>query len=66
MSAFGFTFALATGGLLSVSIYISGMGVIFMVALGAIFLGEDDYLTRKIIATVVAVIGLSSVLVSTH
>ena len=64
MSAFGFTLALVYGGLISVSNYISSMGVIFLVALGAIFLGERDYLRQKIFATIVAVAGVTIVLLT--
>jgi drug/metabolite transporter (DMT)-like permease len=63
-SAYGFTGALAAGALVSVASYISGMSVIFMVLLGAIWLGERDYLRRKILATAVAVTGLTLVLLS--
>lgn len=64
ISAFGFVAAFAYGGLLSVSNYISSMGVIFMVALGVLLLDERDYLRRKIIATGVAVCGLTLVLIA--
>lgn len=64
ISAYGFSGALAAGAMISVANYISGMSVIFMVLLGAIWLGERDYLRRKIIATAVAVIGLTLVLLS--
>lgn len=59
ISAYAFIFALATGGLLSVSNYLSGLSIILMVIFGAIFLGETDYLKRKILATSVAAIGLT-------
>jgi drug/metabolite transporter (DMT)-like permease len=64
VSAYGFTGALATGALLSVANYISGMSVIFTVLLGAMWLGERDYLQRKIMATIIAVLGLTLVLLS--
>ena len=64
MSAYGFSGALAAGALISVANYISGMSVIFMVVLGAILLGERDYLGRKIAATAVAIAGLTVVLFS--
>ncbi len=64
MSSYGFSGALGTGALLSVANYISGMSVIFIVLLGAILLNERDYLGRKVVATVVAVLGLTIVLVA--
>jgi drug/metabolite transporter (DMT)-like permease len=64
MSAYGFSGAIAAGALISVSNYISGMNVILMVLLGAVLLGETDYLKRKIIATLVAVAGLTLVLIA--
>ncbi len=64
LSGYGFSLALAAGALISVANYISGMGVIFTVLLGVIWLRERDYLFRKILATVVAVVGLTFVLLS--
>ncbi len=64
MSAYGFVLALGSGVLLSVSNYISSMGVIFMVAFGVLLLKETDHLRRKIIATAMAVVGLTIVLIS--
>lgn len=64
LSAYAFTGALAMGALISVGNYISGMGVIFMVILGVILLDERDYLARKIAATVLAILGLTVVLIS--
>ncbi len=64
ISAYGFPFALAAGALLSVANYISGLSVIIMVILGALVLKERDYLLRKTIATVVAVVGLTIILIS--
>lgn len=63
-SGYGFSLALAAGALISVANYISGMGVIFTVLLGAVWLKERDYLGRKILATAVAVIGLTLILLS--
>lgn len=64
LSAYGFSGALALGALISVANYISAMGVVLTVVLGAILLKERDYLGRKIIATAVTVIGLTLVLLS--
>jgi len=63
-SGYGFSLALAAGALISVANYISGMGVILIVLLGAILLRERDYLGRKIIATAVAAAGLTLILLS--
>jgi drug/metabolite transporter (DMT)-like permease len=64
ISAYSFPFALAAGALLSVANYISGMSVILMVVMGTFLLKEKDYLFRKLLATGVAVIGLTIVLIS--
>lgn len=64
VSAYGFTFALAAGALVSVANYIAGMSVILMVIFGALLLGEKDYLLRKAIATAVAVSGLTIIFLS--
>ena len=64
ISAFGFTLAFSAGGLLSVSTYISSLGVIIIVILGAVLLGEKDYLKRKIIASVIAFAGLTCIFVA--
>lgn len=62
MSGYAFSGALAVGALVSVANYISGLSVIIMVVLGALLLGERDFLWRKIAATAVAVAGLTMVL----
>lgn len=64
LSAFGFSGALAAGALVSVANYVSGLSVIFIVLLGAIWLNERDYLKRKVLATIVAVAGFTLVLLS--
>lgn len=64
MSAFGFILAFSTGGLLSVSTYISSLGVVLIVILGAVLLGERDYLKRKIIAAAVAFAGLTCIFIA--
>ncbi len=63
-SAYGFSGALAAGALLSVANYISGMSVIFVAILGAILLNERDYLKRKAAAALVAILGLTIILLS--
>lgn len=62
ISGYTFPLALAAGALLSVASYISAMSVILMVVLGAVLLGERDYLWRKAAATTVAVGGLTIIL----
>lgn len=64
LSAYGFTGALAAGAVISVANYISAMSVIVMVVLGVLLLGERDYLRRKVMATGVAVTGLTIILFS--
>jgi len=61
MSGLSFSGALAAGAAISVSNYISGMSVLLMVALGALLLGERDFLHRKIMAVVIAVLGLTAI-----
>lgn len=62
LSNWGFVFALAAGALVSVATFVSALSVVAIVALGALLLGERDYLRRKIIAVIVAVVGLTAVL----
>jgi drug/metabolite transporter (DMT)-like permease len=64
LSAFGFSGALAAGAMVGVASYISGLNVIFMVILGAIWLDEKDYMKRKIWAAAVAVLGLTFIFFS--
>lgn len=64
ISGYAFTGALAAGALVSVANYISGMSVILMVVLGALLLKEREYILRKTIATGVAVLGLTVILIS--
>lgn len=64
VSAFGFTLAFSMGGLLSVSTYISSLGVIIIVILGAVLLGEKDYLKRKILAAAIAFAGLTCIFIA--
>jgi len=64
ISAFGFILAFSMGGLLSVSTYISSLGVVIIVILGAMLLGEKDYLNRKIIASIIAFLGLTCIFIA--
>lgn len=64
LSAHGGLLALYAGGLLSVTTYISSLGVIGIVILGVLLLGERDYLRQKIIATVMAALGLTAILIA--
>lgn len=61
ISAYGFSYALAFGPL-ALSSFISSLGVILTVLCGVLFLGERDYLKNKIFAVILAVIGLSLIL----
>lgn len=64
ISAYGFTLAFSAGALLSVGNYISSLSVIIIVLLGAWLLGENDYMKQKLIATGLAVLGLTVILIS--
>jgi drug/metabolite transporter (DMT)-like permease len=64
VSAHGFELAMVTGGLASVANYISSLGVIIIVLLGAWLLHERDYPGRKIAATLLALLGLTTILIS--
>lgn len=64
MSAYGFTLAFNAGALLSVSSYISSLSVIIIVLLGAWLLNERDYMKQKLIATAMAVAGLTFILIA--
>lgn len=64
ISAYGFTLAFNAGGILSVSSYISSLSVIIIVLLGAWLLNERQYMKQKLIATGLAVIGLTLILVA--
>lgn len=64
ISAFGFSLAFYTGAKLSVANYLSGLSVILIVIFGIVLLKERDYLLRKIIATGIAVLGLTTILLA--
>ena len=64
ISAYGFTLAFYTGAKISVANYLSGLSVILIVILGIVILKERDYLARKIIATGIAVLGLTAILLA--
>lgn len=64
ISAYGFGLAFYYGGKLSVSTYVSSLGVILIVILGIVLLDEKDYLKQKIIATCMAVAGLTCILLA--
>lgn len=63
LSVYGFVLALAAGGLVSTVIYVSSLSVFIVTLLGVILLGERDYLRQKIIATALAVAGLTALIV---
>lgn len=62
VAAWAYIFALAAGALVSVATFVSSLSVVVIVALGAWLLRERDYLHRKIIAALLAVIGLMAIL----
>lgn len=64
LSAYSATLAFNAGGLLSVTTYVSSLSVIIIVVLGALLLGENDYLKRKLFATGLAVLGLTAILIA--
>jgi len=64
LSAFGFSGALAAGAVLSVSSYISSLGLILIIIFGVLFLHERDYLRRKVTAAVLAFAGFTAILIS--
>jgi len=64
ISGYGFVLALYTGAKISVANYLSGLSVILIVILGIVILKERDYLARKIIATGIAVLGLTAILLA--
>ncbi|OGK31620.1 hypothetical protein A3F29_00010 [Candidatus Roizmanbacteria bacterium RIFCSPHIGHO2_12_FULL_33_9] len=64
LSAYSFTLAFYTGAKISVANYLSGLSVILIVVLGIIILKERDYLGRKIFATLIAVLGLTAILIA--
>jgi drug/metabolite transporter (DMT)-like permease len=58
----GFSYSLVFGPV-AVSSYISSLSVVFIVVFGMLFLGEWDYVKSKIIATAVAILGLTFILI---
>ena len=64
LSAYGFLLVFYFGGLLSVSTYISSLSVILIVVLGVLLLNENDYLKQKVIATTLATLGLTAILLA--
>jgi drug/metabolite transporter (DMT)-like permease len=66
ISAYGFTLALAFGGLLSVSIYISSFSVVTTSLAGILILKERDAIGRKAAAAAVALIGVTLIFVGSR
>ncbi len=64
MSAYGFTLAFNAGAVISVATYISSLSVIIIVLLGIVLLDEKDHIKQKMIATALAVTGLTAILVA--
>ena len=58
----GFSYALVFGPV-AVSSYISSLSVVLLVIIGMLFLGERDYVKPKIIATIMAIMGLTFILI---
>ncbi len=63
ISAYGFLLAFSVG-LLSVTNYISGLSVVIIMILGALWLGERDHPREKIQATILAVAGLTAIFIA--
>lgn len=64
LAACAWVFALAAGAFVSVATYISSLSLVIVAVLGIFILKERDYLPRKIISVILAVIGLSIILLS--
>jgi len=64
LAACAWVFALAAGAFVSVATYISSVSLVIVAVLGIFILKERDYLPRKIISVVLAVAGLSIILLS--
>ncbi len=64
LSAYGATLALAAGVTISLFAYISSLSVITTVLFGMLLLKETDYLKQKLIATGLAVVGLTLILLA--
>ena len=60
LSAHCFVLALSTG-LVSITSFISGTGVVIIMILGALLLGERDHPRQKILATMLATLGLACI-----
>ncbi len=63
LSAYCFTLALALGASVSVANYLSSLGVVIIVILGVVLLGEREQLARKTLSAVLALLGLTAILV---
>lgn len=64
VSAYGIQLALVVGTAVSLSVYISSLSVILIVLLGIVLLGERDYLKQKLVATGLATLGLTVILLA--
>jgi drug/metabolite transporter (DMT)-like permease len=64
ISAHGFTLALATGGTLSVTNYISSLSVVLIVLFGIRRLGENDALSSKLTSVAFALTGITLIFLS--
>lgn len=63
-STWGIMLAFSAGALISIANYISGLSVVILVVLGILLLHERHYLRQKIVATVLAVLGLTAILIA--
>jgi drug/metabolite transporter (DMT)-like permease len=64
IASWAWIFALAAGVLVSIATYVSSLSVVIVSVLGVWLLREREYLLRKLVAVVVAVIGLSLILLT--
>lgn len=64
LSAYGFTLAFSAGVVISVATYISSLSVIIIVLLGVWLLKEKDHIKQKVVATSLAVLGLTAILIA--
>jgi drug/metabolite transporter (DMT)-like permease len=64
IASWAWIFALAAGVLVSIATYVSSLSVVIVSVLGVWLLREREYLLRKLVTVVVAVIGLSLILLT--
>lgn len=64
LSTHGIILAFSAGAMISIANYISSLSVVVIVVLGIVLLHERQYLRQKIVATILAVAGLTAILVA--